>query len=134
MATSLCYLKSLLKNSSENGIGACLQVFLLVYEFKLSLELSLAPYVQVYRTSTVLFFVAQLTIWAILVGSWWPAALGLYQLSWCQCEPTKYTSPNCRSWAMLPPCGFALFFNLAICGALPRRSKNVPNQNVWEKG
>ncbi len=104
------------------------------YKFKPSLELSLAPYIQMYQTSTVLFFVAQLTIWAILVGSWWPAALGLYRLSWCRCKPTKYTSPNGRSWAMLPLCGFARFFNFAICGTLSRWSKNVPNQNVWEKG
>ena len=46
---------------------------LLWYEFKPRLELSLASYVQMYYTSTVLFLVALLTIWAILAGPWCPA-------------------------------------------------------------
>ncbi len=41
-----------------------------IYEFNQSLELSLLPYVEMYRSSTYFFCAPQLTTRTILVGSW----------------------------------------------------------------
>jgi hypothetical protein len=48
--------------------------------FYWSLELSLLPYVEMYRSSMYFFCAPQLTTRTVLVGSWWPGGLGSYRL------------------------------------------------------
>ena len=76
------------------------------YEFKPSLELSLLPYVEKYRSSTYFLCAPQLMTGNVLVGSGWPGGFGSYRRSWHWYDPTKHTSPNYRPWVMSPTYGF----------------------------
>jgi hypothetical protein len=84
------------------------------YEINPSLELSLLPYVEMYRSSTYFFCAPQLTTRTVLVGSWWPGGLGSYWLPWRRYDPTKHTSPNYRPWVMSPMYGLVRFYRRAI--------------------
>jgi hypothetical protein len=100
------------------------------YEINPSLELSLLPYVEMYRSSTYFFCAPQLTTRTVLVGSWWPGGLGSYRLPRRWYYLTKHTSPNYRPWVMLPMYGLVRFYRRAICDARHHQSKNVPIRNM----
>ena len=102
-----------------------------LYEINPSLELSLLPYVEMYRGSTY-FFASQLMTQTVLVGSWWPGGLGSYRLPRRRYDPTKHTSPNYRPWVMSPMYGLVRFYRRAICDARHPQSKNVPIRNMRE--
>jgi len=57
-----------------NHIYVCM-IRCFTYKFNRSLELSLLPYVEMYRSSTYFFCAPQLTTPTVLVGSWWPGGL-----------------------------------------------------------
>ncbi len=76
------------------------------YKFNRSLELSLRPSVEMYRSSTYFFCAPQLRTPTVLVGSWWPGGLCSYRRSRCWYDPTKHTTPNYRPWVMSPTYGF----------------------------
>ncbi len=105
---------------------------LLEYEFYWSLELSLLPYVEMYRSSTYFFCAPKLTIWTVLVGSWWPGGLGSYRLPRRRYDPNKHTLPNYRPWVMSPMYDLVRFYCRAICNARHHQSKNVPIRNMRE--
>ena len=99
---------------------------------KPSLEMSLLPYVEKYRSSTYFFCASQLTTGAVLVGSWWPGGIGSYRLPRRHYDPTKHTSPNYRPWVMSPMYRLVRFYRRAICDARHHQSKNVPIRNMRE--
>jgi hypothetical protein len=75
------------------------------YKFNRSLELSLLPYVEMYRSST--FFLCPTTHDSDRFG-WIMVAGGVisYRRSRRWYDPTKHTSPNYRPWVMLTTYSF----------------------------
>ncbi len=107
-------------------------IWYLLYEIKPSLEMSLLPYVENYRSSTYFFCASQLTTGAVLVGSWWPGGIGSYRLPRHRYDPTKHTSLSYRPWVMSPMYSLVRFYRRDICNARHHQSKNVPIQNMRE--